>query len=309
MKTFNLITSFNGAGLGKDADLLRKLLEGLGHVVTCTQFNYAIKTDKTFDVNLFLEVMNPDWLRFAAQNWVMPNTEWWYPQWDVLLPQINKVLCKTHDCERIWAAKVGAQRIVYTGFEANDQFRADVPRKPVFLHLAGNSEAKNTAVILSAWRRFQLPYPLFITAEFPGIHQLCQGIPAVTFASSHLDSEACIHLQNECRFHIYPSRNEGYGHAIHEALGCGGVVLATNAPPMNEFAGIDKRMLLPVCGTSPRLGITTFYEVSPDGLKDVVCRVAVMAEGELDQIKETARAAFLSDREFFRTKFAEVVRN
>ncbi len=308
MKTFNLITLFNGAGLGKDAELLKRLLEGLGHTVTCTQFNYPIKTDTTFDVNLFLEVMNPDWLRFGTQNWIMPNTEWWYPQWDVLLPRINKVLCKTRDCERIWAAKVGAQRVVYVGFEAYDQFRADVARKPTFLHLAGASEAKNTAVILSAWRRFQLPYPLFVSAEVPGVRQLCQGISVVTF-DSRFDDATTLRLQNECRFHIYPSRNEGYGHAIHEALGCGGVVLTTNAPPMNEFVGIDKRMLLPVCGTSPRLGITTFYEVAPDGLRDVVCRAASLAEGELDQIKETARAAFLSDREFFQTKFAEVVRS
>jgi len=307
MKTFNVITSFNGAGLGKDADLLKHLLASLGQEVTCTQFNYPIATSNKYDVNIFLEVMNPEWLAYAAQNWIMPNTEWWYPQWNVLLPRINKVLCKTHDCERIWAAKVGADKVVYTSFEANDLYRPEVQHKLAFLHLAGASEAKNTAVILSAWRQFQLPYPLFISAEVPGIRDLCKGIPAVTY-DFRFDDATTIQLQNECRFSIYPSRNEGYGHAIHEALGCGNAVLTTDAPPMNEFPGIDKRALMAVHHKAPRLGITSFYEVFPEGVRDAVQRVVTLPESELDQIHNTARATFLADREFFRMKLSEIVK-
>jgi hypothetical protein len=305
MRTFNLITSFNGAGLGKDAALLKQLLESLNYSAACTQFT-NVPAGEHFDVNIFLEVVNPDWLSHATQNWIMPNSEWWYPQWDPLLPQISKVLCKTIDCQRIWTPKVGADRVIYTSFESNDLFQADIRRKPAFFHLAGNSEAKNTAVILTAWQQFALPYPLFISAEVPGIREWCQKIPAVTF-DSRFDDATTKQLQNECRFTILPSRNEGYGHALHEALGCRGVVLTTDAPPMNEFAGIDKRALLPVWRTYPRYGITTFYEVSPLGLRDTVQRMVAMGEDDLDQIGDAARAAFLADRKFFRAKFEEVV--
>lgn len=307
MRTFNLITSFNGVGLEKDTGLLKQLLESHGHSVTCTQFNGPSHAFKRFDVNIFLEVVNQHWFNWAGQNWLVPNSEWWLPEWNPCLPKIDKVLCKTEDCHRIWAAKVGAERTVYTGFEANDRFRADVERKPVFLHLAGKSHTKNTAAVLSAWHQFNLPYPLVVVAFHSDLAELCIGVPNVTHFA-HLSDEQIAQTLNECRYHIMPSMYEGYGHAIHEALGCKGVLLTTDAPPMNEIAGIDKRLLIPVSYSQPRFSITYLNEVLPEGVRDAVQRAVALSEVEVEQVGEAARTAFLADREFFRAKFAEVVK-
>lgn len=305
MRTFNLISNIsNGAGLQKDTELLRGLIESHGHSVTCTMFNESAPTFRPHDVNIFLEVVTPQWLQFGKQNWIVPNSEWWYPCWDPVLPRINKVLCKTKDCHEIWTRKAGS-RAIYIGFEANDFYKSGIQRKPTFLHLAGKSETKNTAAVMEAWRNFNLPYPLIISAFKPGIVELCQGVKNVTQVHRFGDSQA-VEMLNECQFHIMPSKNEGFGHAIHEALGCKGIVITTDAAPMNQFTGVDKRLLIPVARKVPRL-LTFFHEVSGQDVAAAVHKAAQLYPDELEAIGNAAREGFIADRTFFREKFAEVV--
>jgi hypothetical protein len=306
-KTFNLISNItNGAGLQKDTELLARMLESYGHKVTRTMFNDPYPTFRRHDVNIFLEVISHPWLFHATENWLVPNSEWWGQCWEPFIPRFNKVLCKTKDCLNIWNRKVG-NRAIYTGFEANDYFNADVPRQRTFLHLAGKSETKNTAAVIAAWRTYNLPYPLIVSAFKPNIMALCKGVPNVTLVTRFGDDEAK-HVINECLFHVMPSKNEGFGHAIHEALGCKGIVITTDAPPMNEFAGIDKRLCVGVERKSPRPPLTFFYEVNPGILANMVHKAAQLNEAEISSMGELARAGFLSEREFFRNKFEELAR-
>ena len=90
--------------------------------------NWANSTLVRADVNIFLEVIHPLAFSLSRENWLVPNSEWWDPRNDQFLPHFTKVLCKTRDCHRIWSAKVGADRCVYTGFLTRDLYRPDVPR-------------------------------------------------------------------------------------------------------------------------------------------------------------------------------------
>lgn len=304
---YNLISNItNGAGLQKDTELLKRMLEAAGHQVTCTMFNEINPTYRRHDVNVFLEVVAVNWMRHADQNWIIPNSEWWGQCWEGLVPQFHKVLCKTKDCLNIWQKKVG-NRAIYIGFEANDFYRPEIKRRPIFLHLAGKSETKNTAAVMHAWKQFNLPYRLIVSAFKPSIVALTKGVPNVVQVDRFSDEEA-IKVLNECMFHVMPSKNEGFGHAIHEALGCKGIVITTDAPPMNEFTGIEKSLLIPVAKKNPRPPLTWFYEVEPAAIATAVQHAAQLYNDQILQYGEAARQGFLDDREYFRNKFAEVFR-
>lgn len=304
-KKFNLISNItNGAGLQKDTELLKQMLESYGHQVTCTMFNLSSPTFRKHDVNIFLEVVTPSWFPYADENWLMPNSEWWGQCWEGLVPRFSKVLCKTKDCFEIWKKKVGT-RAIYTGFEANDFYQPNVERKPVFLHLAGKSETKNTAAVMEAWKQFNLPYPLIVSAFKENIVRLCQGIPNVTQITRFSDADAQ-RMLNECRFHIMPSKYEGFGHAIHEALSCKGIVITTDAPPMKDFAGIERRLLIPVAVKKPRPPLTWFYEVTGAAVAAAVHKAAQLYQDEIETIGDAARDGFLLERDEFRRIFREV---
>lgn len=306
MKTFNLISNIsNGAGLQKDTALLASMIEAAGHKAYCTMFNAPTPSYRHVDINVFIEVVNPGYIRYGKENWLVPNSEWWGQNWEPCVRNFTKVLCKTRDCYEIWRRKVDG-RAVYTGFESNDFYKPEIPRKPMFLHLAGKSETKNTAIVLETWREFKMPYPLLVSAFKDNIVRLCRGVPNVR-QIDRLTDEQTVTALNECQFHIMPSKYEGFGHAIHEALGCKGIVITTNAPPMSDFEGIDPQLLAPVCKRTVRPPLTYFYEVSSQGLAAAVHKAAHMTPQQIADSGDRARNGFMQSRDFFRTKFAEVI--
>ena len=307
-KSFNVITNItNGAGLQRDYELVRDLLERAGHKVTGTMFNSPNPTFRRHDVNIFLEVVTPQWIQWAGENWIVPNTEWWYPVWDPFLPRMNRVLCKTQDCLRHWQKKAGPHRCKFIGWEAKDFFCESISRRRAFLHLACNSENKGTVPIAMAWRYHKLPYPLYITGTKTEVIKACAGIPNVV----HMQRAQCdmiIQLMNECAFYLAPTRYEGYGMAIHEAIGCGSVVATTNAPPMNEFNGIARDLLIPVVAKNARLKAGAFFnEVDFNGVAAAVEKAAQLTDAQIADLSAQARAAFLADRAFFREQFKEII--
>lgn len=305
-KTFAIVSNIsNGAGLQRDYELMKRMLESYGHTVYGEMFNANCPTLRRVDVVIFLEVVDVRWLQFAPEIWLVPNSEWWGVCWDGMLSRVTRVLCKTQDCLKIWTKKVGSHRCVYTGWEANDFYQPDVKRLPTFLHLAGKSETKNTATVMAAWRDYRLPFPLVVSAFKPNIVALCNRVPNVRQVERFPENEAQ-HIINECQFHIMPSKYEGFGMAIHEALGCKGMVLTTDAPPMNEFQGVDRRGLIPVWRQAPRNNLTPFYEVAASSLADAVIKAAALPAAELEAIGEKAREGFLAERDYFRRTFYEV---
>lgn len=306
MSQFAVCTNLtNMAGLERDYLLIRGLLESYGHTVHGVMFNQPNSQRSRVDVNIFLEVIADFQVNLAKQNWFIPNSEWYYPCWDRYLPRFNKIICKTKDCYDIWCKKVGAHKCVYTGFEANDFFRPEMPRERIFLHMAGKSETKNTQKVMDAWRIHKIKHPLIAVAFKPSIMAMCKGIPNVTHVERYTDAQV-IEQMNRCMFHIMPSKYEGFGHYIHEAIGCGGTVLTTNAPPMNTINGIDRSTLIQVEHEEIRLA-AKFYHVSAEQIAHVVNRTAEVSEEWYTENSANARAAFLSDREFFRETFKKVV--
>lgn len=307
-KTINIITNINnGAGLQRDAEIFSRLLESLGHKWRFIAYDVSHQgISYPADINLFMEVMVAYLMNNAAENYFMPNSEWYDANMtECALPRITKVLCKTHDCEAIWGKKLG--RTYYTGFEATD-LNTNIPildKEAGFLHLAGNSGTKNTQAVIDCWRRYRPNYPIFIVSRDPNIRVLCQGIPNVTYAQRIADAHVSEHI-NKTRFHLMPSEYEGYGQGMHEALGCGGIVITTNAPPMTEFPGIPSELMIPSSGTFLRR-LATSHSVTAEGVRDAVEKAMSLSPERLVKLSAEARQGFENERTEFRLRIARLL--
>lgn len=303
---FNVSTNLsNEAGLQRDYELLRRLLEAAGHSVHGIMFNTYGITPPPADVTIFVEVINPQHIAKDSQVWLIPNSEWWLPGFNGTLNLVHKVLCKTHDCLRIWSKKVGADKCQYIGWEALDLCDPTIERKPTFLHLAGKSATKNTQAVAAAWRDYGLPYKLTVASWHPHVNHYCKGIPNVNWVE-RFSEDQLRQVMNENIFHIMPSSYEGYGFAIHEALGCGGVVITVDAPPMNESTGIPLGLRIPVDKIGRFHDAPSYTVCASDIAKRVYLAVDKPAETWIGW-RSIARESFLQDREDFRNRFGALI--
>lgn len=319
----NIITHHsNGAGLEKDANLLQGLLAERNHQVLKIGYRDPQITGRgslpigmRADINFFLEVVNIPALQLAKTNILVPNSEWWSDfSWGSLLPQFRLVLCKTQDCYKIWCSKVGASRCRYIGWEALDRFDPSVPREMKFLHCAGKSQTKNTAAVMEAWQKYKIPYKITVSAFKPEIVKSCLW-EKTTLPKDHPDrivrvverfSDDEMNTQmNKHLFHIMPSKYEGYGMAINEALGCASLVLTTNAAPMRDFEGIPSRFLIDVSDVK-RCNAAQFNLVDPASIARRVFEARETPLSEIQRLSRLARKGFLQSRNDFRARIPRV---
>lgn len=264
------------------------------------------------DVNIFLEVIASALFPMAKQQWVIPNQEWFAP-WDNdnIMKSVDKILCKTHDAVRIFSEMYGPERCRHIGFESHDLYDPSVPRQRKFMHLAGQSRYKNSAAVAYAFGKFfddtdaDVRKELIFVGAYPEEIQFAIGHKNVTYIQRATPADLK-RMMNECLFHIIPSGAEGWGHAIHEGLSTGNIVITTDFPPMNEFDGIARDFLVPyqrhIQELAARRAMCGALEV-----KAVIENVWKAKPERLVEIGSHAREAFLIQRESFRIEFKKVV--
>ena len=313
----NVVTSLCGKGLEREYLLLKDILNAHDVYVNVYHYtNYAGSNFVRADINIFLEVVMPNVFNLSRENWLFPNCEWWNAINDQFLSRFTKVCCKTMDCYRIWAGdgastgKVGPYKAIYTGFEARDLYHPEIPRENRFLHLAGQSEFKNTEAVIEAWRTGgwnQKPFPLTLVTSQKKYQDLCEGVEGITCIPRASEDEL-VKLMNSHRFHILPSAYEGFGHALNEGIGCGALVITTAAPPMSEFDGIQADWLVPVSGYTVR-ALARLSQVPAWGVQAACSKAVEVSDRpvELENRSRAAREAFLKSREFFRQKLLSLV--
>jgi hypothetical protein len=209
--------------------------------------------------------------------------------------------------------KIGSdrpERVMFTGFEARDLFDESIPRESKFLHCAGESEFKNTEAVIQAWKCDNWAYakpPLTVVTRHKKYRDLCEGAPEITCIERATEDELK-QLMNSHRFHVIPAAYEGYGHAIHEGVGCGALVITTDAAPMREFAGIQGDWSVKVASTEVR-GLATLHRVSPGHVINSVYK-GIEAFDRAEDLRcrsAAARSGFLQEREEFRQRILSMV--
>jgi hypothetical protein len=315
---FNICTNIdNGVGLEGDYRLLKGLLESWGHRVYGVHFKRIDGGIPRADVNIFLETLAEAIFPLARQNWLIPNQEWWATcDHANSMPRVDKILCKTQDAVNIFKGLYPdiQNRVQHIGFESRDLYDPAIERQRKFLHVAGQSRYKNSQSVAYAFAKY------FDDKNDKSIHKEMVFVGAyeeeVQFARDHKNvryikraSDAEMkQLMNECLFHLIPSGAEGWGHVIHEGLGCGAIVITTNFPPMNEFNGIARDFLVPYQRTIPELSAQRAM-VGAMEIKAVVESAWKAPAEQLAEIGKKAREAFLNQREQFRANFKKVVDN
>jgi len=173
-----------------------------------------------------------------------------------------------------------------------------------FLHLAGGSALKGTDTLLEAWAR----HP-----EWPTLTLLMHrkgAIPAtlpenVDLIDRYLPDQELQALQNRCGVHLCPSRSEGWGHYIGEALSCGAVTVTTDGPPMNELVGPDRGVLVPWERSEPRK-LGTNFMVGPEALERAVEELLARPVEEKVRLGAAARSWFEENDARFRARIREL---
>lgn len=318
----NLITNTESPGLWQDVCILQQLLESMPETSVRVINSFATVLDDSglgADLSIFLESLNNGghYLQYARANWLKVNPEWYYPdQFDRYLPLISLIMCKTRHAYQVWSRRVGAERCLYTGFESRDMLVDGAQKIDSFLHVIGKSEAKGTEAIANAWRQFFYDTPPLTVVTHAQTQEeghvtwrLVNLFSSVNRPIRHLHNISDDQLAEELslhRFVIQPSLYEGYGHVIHEAFSAKCAVLTTDAPPMNEFAAVDRRLLIPVVRRVPRM-MVEFNHCSAEGVRQAVDTAIKMSAEDLVAIGERSRQDWIVGRDSFRKTFTDAV--
>lgn len=278
-RTCRLLGPDNGRGLSKDRALLLSILRAAGWEVTVLERSPLAPGSVALQVHL--EVPAPHLFSRAQHNVILPNPEWWRPEWAPMLSHPGvRIWAKTADSERLFRdLRAPVTRI---GWQSADRKDETVPRRRAFLHVGGRSPHKGTERLLAAWQPGWPPLTVI------GAEAAAQPPPNVT-VRGHVPDDELQRLQNEHAFHVYPGRYEGYGHAQWEGLSCGAVVFCTDGPPFDEHPGAFR--LLPST-PGARAGLATCHDVLPSALLDAVAWALGLSEDALTARRQQARRAW-----------------
>jgi glycosyltransferase involved in cell wall biosynthesis len=303
-----IVAKDNGYGLSLDIELLKRGLVEAGVNVTCNRpenrglFSTFFGKSE-FDIVIHLERVFPNWFKAAPKNVLIPNQERFPKRHIGRLRKIDLVLAKTRHAEEVYA-KLNVKTI-HTGFTSRDRFLPDAAKNwNRFFHLAGGSTLKGTEDILALWARHP-EWPELVLVQKAA--NAPKRVPAnVTLMASHIDDAELQRLQNECGVHLCPSRSEGWGHHLHEAMSCAAVVITTDAPPMNEFVNSENGILVPCARQEPRHLGTIFY-VDQYALERAINSAHAMSANNKQMIGQIARRSFLRNNIVFSDKITLVV--
>lgn len=327
-KVFNLCSWNQDYGLWQDAEIFKDCFNpksGTSSDFPGVHFNITVGTPlgpfDLADVNIWTQDFFPQCFDHAEKNILVPNVEYFFEAWTEYLPSFDKVLYKAKcGFDFLWKGPNSH----FLGWESFDRFApaiaplgpSGVPsgHPPVivrdyhsFLHVAGNSSAKQTGVILETWRR----YP-----ELPGLIVIYNGarqhgvdvsrLPKnVTLIEHKLPKEEITRLMNTYALHLCPSRVEGFGHYINEARSVEAVIVTTDAPPMNEFVD-DKSGFLVKVAHKGRFNRVDTFDISPEGLREQLSKVLNLSVEEKKAVGKRARERYLDDKKKFRETMEKI---
>jgi len=327
------IVSWDSGGLSTDIDVLSAALKRAGCEVTFKDRAHrrarhrahslamtagvvlrqrwtALTQRPPFDINFFIETVFPEHLPMARVNCLLVHPEWFRDQNLPHVPRLDFILAKT-------PSGVDAMRGLPAACR-NVHFTSPDKRLPGFvrpgplrcLHLSGQSAVKGSEAVIEAWAR----HP-----EWPELTVVRRAkryggetapplppLPNVRYETEFVPAERLQALQNECEVHVIPSQAEGYGHVIGEAMGCGAVVVTTDAPPMNELVARDRGRLVRVERSEPMSRSARNF-IAVDDLEKQLTDVFAMSPERRAELGRNARAWYDAQHQRFEHSLRELL--
>ena len=257
---------------------------------------------KAADRIIHVERVHWRWLGAAPEHFVIPNQERFPPRILRALRRVDRVLAKTRHAQSIFSG-LGLPTTLL-GFTSQDRRLPRVAKDwSRCLHVVGRSTMKGTEDVIAAWARHP-DWPELVIVEDPA--QRKRTVPDnVTVLDRYLDEDELRALQNSCGIHLCPSRSEGWGHYIHEAMSCGTVVITTDAPPMNEFIDETTGVLVSY-GRCERRHLGQCYFVDRGDLESRIESVLALPSEAKARMGAAARRRYEENSRLFQSRIAAV---
>lgn len=295
MRDFIVIRKNNNFGLTKDAKLLADAMRKARPEASIDTVNLKSRNwldrllrRKWAGTAIHIERAFPHWFSAAGRHYLIPNQERFPKRHIRRLKKVSMVLAKSQHALEIFQ-NLGAPA-QYLGFTSEDRRDTSVTRNwNGFLHLAGGSTLKGTEEIISLWKEHPEWPVLTLVQNRPDPKQTFPS--NIRVLSGYLDDAILREIQNSHGVHLCPSRSEGWGHHIVEAMSVGALILTTDAPPMNEHLSPENGILVAYGRTEPRRLGTNFF-VDRTALEKAVEKLIVMPEAEKAQLGQAARNAY-----------------
>lgn len=304
-----MVARSNGVGIDRDVRILREAISGWREPPTFSRYRSISPLRRFFGTRrpdeciLFLERVTARWLRQAGSYLLIPNQERYPVRLTPLLRKIDHVLCKSHHAVEIFSALHPS--VHHVGFTSVDRLLPEEqPDYSRFFHLAGGSSLKGTETLLDVWARHP-EWPLLTVVQHSGAVP-ARVTPNVELIREYLPDAELRRLQNSCGVHLCPSRSEGWGHYIVEAMSCRAVVVATDGPPMNEIVRPDRGVLVAYERSEPRKLGVNFY-VAPAALEAAVSDLVARPAPEKRELGRAARSWFEANDRVFRDRLRRLL--
>lgn len=332
-RSVNILGWDNGGGLSRDIALLRDVLEAEGCAVFVNRMYrggrpvtswsraarrlYASRFGKMavtrvvsrppYTLNIHLEELQPEYFWLARCNVLIPNQEMFTPRFIPHLSGIDEVWAKTRVAHKLFRYHGCATRLLgWSGVDRRDP-KTGGSKRNAGLHVAGSSTAKGTDTVIDVWERnpgwpqlnvLRRPHN-YLGRALPWRERAAS--PNIAMITERVEEQTLRRLQNESALYICPSQAEGFGHTILEGLSVGGVVITTDAPPMNELVTPDAGLLVAVERTEP-MGIGERYFVNLEDLERKIRHALAMSPAEREALGRAARARFEAIDQSFRAR-------
>jgi 1,2-diacylglycerol 3-alpha-glucosyltransferase len=243
--------------------------------------------DKRLDVVVFNEEY--DWKLIKATKLagvkVFTYLDYYKDEWKNYMGLYDAVLCST---KRTYQLVKEACHAHYIGWGVDTDLFRPPGEKPeyTFFHNAGwlgINFRKMTPAVIAAFDAISKVMPdinLFVHSQAdvhllpPVVTDIVDNNPRITY---HVETLPAPGLYHKGRIMIFPTKLEGLGLPLFEGLACGLPVIATNAPPMNEFIqdGLNG-LLVNVAHRMTRADNIAFPEEIVD-LTDLSIKMATLA--------------------------------
>lgn len=242
----NLISNHRkNTGLSQDVNILRGLLTAIFDKNVQIQFVQCVQPQcQEADINIFLELVNPSLLSYAAKNIWIPNAEYTPRTWIPYMNMMNEIWVKTHEAERIFK-ELTSTHVRYIGWsslnkqfpEKKNYYNAIVPLGKhqnreidllfqAYLHICQRDRmlyARLPTLHVVSWRKLEVPQDI---ADHVVVH------------NSILSDNEYYTLLAECGLCICLSKAEGFGDAVNEAMASGcNVMVSSIAPFLEDLIG------------------------------------------------------------------------